>query len=345
MTKVHIGFLTNNAGDDIPGSTLKATIKRCIEKFDSIIVVDGNLTESSKIYYERSGVNYLNSPWTGKHVDQYMARDKCANPGDWMLALDCDEAPSDDLINFIQTLRTGRHSTGQIQQIILPVVTWWCKNNSNIYYRVEPWPDEKGNAAGHKRILYKIDPDNLFFHTSRTGTHVTPIVRKGASAVISYPYLHFKSPETMAMNASVTIMEDIRPIDWVPGSRGFYEEDVVELEQIAKKYGLDSGPEFRKATRRHTWPEELKAFFKKFKRSKGTVGICPYLAYYCIEKAEVDMDDPHLCTYEYACSSIGTPSYEEIYRKTSVSADPRDTMIIDHTDVLFKDPEMPMGAG
>lgn len=48
-----LAHITMNAGEDIPGSTIKFHLQENAQYFDKVIVIDGNLTEEAKQYYSK----------------------------------------------------------------------------------------------------------------------------------------------------------------------------------------------------------------------------------------------------------------------------------------------------
>ena len=99
-----LAMMTMNAGDGISGSTIKYCLKTFADRFDRVIVIDGDLTDEAKKFYS-SFPNLLavDSPWRDSYVDQYRAWSAAAMDGDWILYLDCDELPSEALVSFINS--------------------------------------------------------------------------------------------------------------------------------------------------------------------------------------------------------------------------------------------------
>lgn len=321
-------FLTNNAGDDIPGSTIKWTIKTYGHYFDSILVVDGRITKEAKEYYEQNNICYIDSPWTGRHVDQYKKRNEAIPIGDWILALDCDEAPSAKLCNFIKE-NLGMAEERGITMLALPVESWWCKEDSNMYYKAEVFEDRPDYFR--KFILYKNLPDTILL-SGEQGTHVSIRQKTGHTASLPFTYDHFKSPETIIFNAAVTMMEDL-----LSDPRGLTPEEHRKLYAIGQKYDILTGAKFRKITKQHAWPTELVDFVKTLRR-KNSFCKALYLLYFVIEKAAVDESNPNP-TYEDACKAYG-------YNLTYGNSQKHGIFLnIPHTPSLLKNPDLPVGAG
>ena len=332
--KIHLGFLTNNAGDDIPGSTIKWTIKTYGSFFDSVIVVDGNLTHEAKKWYATiPNIWVKDSPWTGRHVDQYRHRDNGPEEGDWILSLDCDESPTTDLAFSLKDIIT-QAETNDVVQIGMPAKGMWCKNNSKLFYPIDK-PENVKNPS--KWVLYKIK-DPIKYITNQTGTHVTPIVN-GPRAAISLPYFHFKSPETTAFNAAICLMDDLIPLNEDPCSpiRGLSRSELDKLEAIGKKYDLLQGPKFRKLTKEGAWPKELEDLIRTFKNpGRGLFARSMYTTYFVFLNA--GKDDNRL-TYDEACEIA---DFNQNYKLRKLDTSP---MIVEHTDVLLKNVDLPCGAG
>ena len=330
---LNLGFITNNAGDDIPGSTIKHAIKTCYRYFNNIIVVDGRLTDKAKEFYKTiPNIVVVDSPWDGKHSTQYIKRNQYSGLNSWLLALDCDEMPSQALLDNLPQIIQQAESK-KITIIGLTCLDFWCKHNSNIYYHVNGSMNPEAPA---KFILYKVLEDTRFI-VSKTHTHVTPSQLTGNCSSISLPFLHLKSPETTIFNIAICIMDDLRPIGEAPdgGLRGLTLQEVEDLESLGKKYNLIGKENFRRATKLKAWPKEFSDYIKRFKNRKGLCRTL-YTLYFVILKAEEDTDP---LTYEEACE-IGT--LNEGYTKSLA----RNSFItIEHTPVLLEDIDLPCGAG
>ena len=276
-SEIYAGFITNNAGMDIPGSTVIEGIERCLLTFDRVIIVDGNLTEEAKKLYSRyNRVTVVGNKWSGRHIDQYIVRNSLVPDGCWLLALDCDEIPSNDLQYYIPSI-CKMADEKNIPIIGLPAKDLWCKHNENSYYEIN-----RGKPTGiAKRILYKVSKD-IQFHCSKTGTHVTPYhISNNKIAAVPYPYLHFKSPETMAFNAAICIMDDLYPEGEAPDSpgRGLNMDEVRSLHRIGLDHDLLSKEKFRIVTKNKAWPKELEDLVKTFKNKQG-MARCLYTTYF-----------------------------------------------------------------
>lgn len=329
--KINLGFLTNNAGDDIPGSTIKHTISNFYKYFDKVIVVDGNLTTKASSWYNSiPNIEVINNKWTGRHVDQYIERNKACKDGDWLLALDCDEAPSIELASNIRQILSQVPS--DITAIRLPVIQYWFKNNSDKCYLVEG-RKPKHLDTGCKNNLYK-KTKYTFFHHSINGTHVTPYNGEGNIGFLPIPYIHFKSPETIIFNICICIMDELRPSDDPEGiNRKINKEHLDELESIGTKYNLLSKEAFRIATKNKAWPKELIEFAKKTKNLDNHLRFFYDLYFVIIGAEKTDK------TYEDICN-IGDMNIT--YNKSLVE---NNYLVVPHTPVLNLDPNLPCGAG
>lgn len=331
---INLGFLTNNAGDDIPGSTIKYTLKHYHRYFNNVIVVDGRLTDSAREFYKTiPNIIVVDSPWDGRHSTQYIKRNQYSGLGSWLLALDCDEMPSLPLAENLPKIVEEAESKG-ITMIGLTFLDFWCKHNSNVYYHVNGNLNPENPA---KFILYKVLEDTKFI-VSKTHTHVTPYQTTGNRSAINLPILHFKSPEVNTFNIAICIMDDLRPIGEAPdgGLRGFTLQEVEDLESLGKKYNLLGKENFRRATKLKAWPKEFSDYVKRFKTRKGFCRTL-YTLYFVMLKALEDTDP---LTYEEACETIGT--YNEGYNKSLANGN---TIVVEHTPVLLEDPNLPCGAG
>ena len=322
----HLAFITNNAGYDIPGSTIRSTIQLFRKDFTSVVVVDGNLTDEAIGFYVDNQVTMINSPWTGRHVDQYRVRNSCIPNGDWVLALDCDEVPSPELVELMtdEGIRS-RIETEGINIVAIPVQTYWCKHNTNKYYAIEPHEIDQDNAF-RKFIFYKNLETTSFVCDEKLGTHVTPSQgHRTRLAKIPTPYYHMKSPETMLLNICICLMEDIH------NPRGIDPIKLAKITEIGTKYDILNGPKFRRITKAHEWPDELIQFAIEVKDDTTHLRHL-YHMYHAMELKTA--------CYETACDGLG--DHNEKY-KANKEAD--NYISLSHTDVQLANPDIPVGAG
>lgn len=328
-----MGYITMNAGKDIRGSILKWGLEHWGPRFDYCVVVDGNLTDEAKAYYNTiPNLRVVDAPWTNRHVDQYRHRNAAVDDGDWLLALDDDEAPSEQLMQFIENSMLQIAEERAINIFYLPSVTYIARWDQQAilgnfprpedfsvgFYQAEKWPE--GEQRCLKRILYK-NTAQVDFHHSNCGMHVTPMVVKkifgrtvpaDRPGILRTPYLHMKSLESFMINDCIYMMADPRPYNETPEKRGLTEEDVQVIEAVNQKYNYNDLLTFIKATKQESWPQELKNIALKYsdlEKYKGKACTRFYTLYYLLQKAES-------APFEYTYDEVFTSWSENLYKET-----------------------------
>lgn len=340
MNKVAIGFITMNAGEDIRGSTLKWAISRTKEYFDYIVVVDGHMTDEARKYYRSiPNLRAVDSPWKNRHAIQYVARNRAVDKGDWLLAMDDDECPYNELVEFCKCELINDSAKDKINIYYLPSVTHIVRQNDNKFYRCEEYPHDEERCL--KRILYKND-GNIDFITSNCGMHVTPAVintqygqrvHADRSKTLNLPYYHMKSLESFMINDCVYVMSDPRPKFEKPESRGFTEQDVNEIEYISRKHQYYIIDNFINATKKSQWPKELKDFAFRFSNLGQTNGkTCSrfYILYYILQRTEQ-------APIEYTYDTIFQHWSKRLHSIYQQSLNNNEYVIADHTPIFWKD--------
>ena len=233
-----------NAGDGIYGSTIKWNLKNNAKHFDRVIIVDGALTDKAKEFYSQfPNLEYVDSPWKDSYVDQYKAFSSILEDGEWCLYLDCDEVPSDSLIEFCQT-----HQPREENIILLPCVLHITEDNT-YYYAAEPDPLPTYKRQWTKHIFFKNGPtlDFRFF-----GSHVIPNHGENEKAIyVPKPYYHMKSLESFVYN-------DAWQAFLHPQGQGYDPVEAAHFKVFTKQYKTTK--EFKEATRNGTWPPYLQKF-------------------------------------------------------------------------------------
>lgn len=278
MTGIHLGFITNNAGDGIPGSTIKWTIKTFKKYFKSILVVDGKITTEAKNWYNEYGIKFIDAPWTGKHIDQYIIRSnyfKENHNGDWLLALDCDEAPTFELATCLEEIIKWCELK-QCTHLMLPTEGYISFTDDKYFPTI--YGDYKDRPS--KNIFYI--PGTERYITNNTGTHVTIVANDySRMKAIKVPYMHLKCLTTVIFNTAITIMDDLYENNNNTPGRGMTEEQGKRLFEIGTKYNLLTKENFRIATKQDNWPPELVELVKEFKHIKHHCRSL-YLLYFCV---------------------------------------------------------------
>ena len=289
-----LGTYTMNAGRDIPGSAVKYIIETYIKDFDYIIVVDGNLTKESELYYQQFGdkLRVADSKWQDSHLKQYKARDSLLNDGDWMLAIDDDEIPSSELAGFLTAPNTqqllDQHS---LNMVLVPSTLYVHDGNEEGYFlQSEDVDMEKGFF---KSILYKKTPTLDYIHSN--GYHTVPTHGPNTRATkIPYPYIHLKTAESFIIN-------DCHNAFISPENERWTEEEARELRAACKSGGITNLADLKRATI-SGWPSELIKFAVDHRHSKTTASKF-YVWYFFIAKPELR-------------ENVSDIKWEEAYRTT-----------------------------
>lgn len=249
--------ITMNAGDGIAGSTIKYTLENFAYHFDKVVVVDGDLTKEAREYYEEfENLVAVDSPWKDSYVDQYRAWASQVDDGDWVLYLDCDEMPSQELMGFIKGPSALESLGGQYNTICLPCVLFLKPSGGDRkYYPSEPWPEDEWSGQWVKNILVKKDQTLDFKHF---GSHVIP--HHGAFEKATYfanPYYHMKTLESFVYN-------DVWQAFLHPEAQHYTPVEANMFKMLTRQYKTTQ--EFKKATKEGTWSPALQKFAwdKKF---------------------------------------------------------------------------------
>jgi len=295
MTKTVLGYITMNAGDGIPGSILKWALQNYAHRFDYSVVVDGNLTESAKAFY--SGIPNLrvvDSPWKGRHVDQYYKRNSVVEDGDWILALDDDEFPSENLMSVVSNIDKVISQLPQLNIVYIPSLTYLAVDSSNNFWRVQESPSQEDYLRRSKRIFYRKSSKHNYFIHSPCGMHVTPTqvdsIYSPSPKMIEAPigdhrcfFYHMKTIESFIYNECVYNVSN--PIhESGPGARLLTQEEEQEFNRLVVKYDLKNIPKFLEMTKASAWPDDFRDFVFQFKHHLGQAMSKFYYLYEYVSK-------------------------------------------------------------
>ena len=244
---ITLAQITMNSGDDIPGSTIKWNIRNNAHKFDRVIVVDGNLTDSAKAFYNQfDNIDYLDCPWEDSYVKQYRAFSDCLQNGEWCLYFDCDEAPSEDLLEYLSKFKPPK----DCNMIKLPCVLHITEDGKH-YYPAENQPEHEFKGQWTKSILFKRTETLQFRHF---GSHVLPNHGQSEKSIyIPYPYYHMKSLESFVYN-------DVYQAFLCPEGQQYTLVEAALFKLFTRQYKTTA--EFKKATKEGKWPVTLQKFAK-----------------------------------------------------------------------------------
>lgn len=321
MKKV-LGYITMNAGDGIPGSILKWALSTYAPRFDYSVVVDGNLTEEAKKFYSTiPNLKVVDSPWTGRHGPQYYIRNSAIDDGDWLLALDDDEYPSEGLMELVHGIHTLPSS---INIAYIPSLTYMSVDNTDNFWRVQTTPSREDYLRRSKRIFYKKSTKNNYFIQSPCGMHVTPTqieIFDGEYHQSEKPvgdprcfFYHMKTLESFIYNECVYNVSNPRH-ESGPQARQMTLEQETKFESLVNKYDLKNIPKFLEITKNHTWPKEFKDFVFQFKDKLG-LAMCKF--YYLYNYVSYGIK-PENIEELMDCVSLGfNPIYQPV-RKSSES--------------------------
>lgn len=97
VKQLSVYYIVKNEEDRLPESLAK------VKTFaDEVIVVDSGSTDKTVELAKAGGANVFFNEWKGFAVQKAYAASLCKN--DWVLEIDADEVPSDELIASIRTL-------------------------------------------------------------------------------------------------------------------------------------------------------------------------------------------------------------------------------------------------
>lgn len=314
MNKVALGYITMNAGDDIPGSIVKWALKTYSKYYDYTVVVDGNLTEEAKTFYSslEGDIRIINSPWNATHLPQYHARNSAVDEGNWILALDDDEFPNNNLVGLNNFVRDGKLETHNI--VYIPSLTYLCTDSSNNFWRVQTSPSREDFLRRSKRILYKKNQRSNYFISSPCGMHVTPTQVSQDGRLDEKPvgdptifFYHMKTLESFIWNECVYNVSNPKH-ESGPQARQMTREQEDEFIRLVEKYELKNIPKFLQMTKDRAWPEEFKNFVYQFKDILGQAMCKFFYAYEYISKK----DFSNIKSLIYCISTGFIPVYEEV---------------------------------
>ena len=282
-----LAMITMNAGYGIPGSTIRETLDASSDKFDKVIVIDGDFQSEAREYYaqlvekNRDGETefvFVDSPWKDSYVAQYRAWRDEVDDGDWVLYLDCDEVPSDELIEFLGSDEFDRLSKKHTT-ICLPCVLHLREGER--YFAAEGPPKKEFEGQWLKNILIKNDSHLDFKHF---GSHVIPNHGTFEDGVyVPYPYYHMKSLESFVYN-------DVWQAFLSPEGQQYSKMDASMFRMLTKSFKETS--DFKRATKDGKWILPLQKFaWDRRKYFNNPVSRLAWV-YYILEGHEMPEDDP-----------------------------------------------------
>jgi glycosyltransferase involved in cell wall biosynthesis len=249
IENVTLCTITMNAGRGIVGSTLPWALREIYAEFKRVIVVDGDLTESAKEFYKTfPNVQVIDSPWRDGqedcYVTQYRAFYEALSDEEWCLYLDCDEVPSEALLEFLRRHKFDRETVDIIK---LPCVLHLTDDGKN-YYAAENHPDSVFANQWTKNILFEKCKYVQFRHF---GSHVIPESSRNKYLYAPFAYYHMKSLESFVYN-------DVWQAFLSPEGQQYTREQVVKFKMFTQCYKTTK--EFKNATKKGTWSPPLKKF-------------------------------------------------------------------------------------
>lgn len=312
MNKVALGYITMNAGDGIPGSIVKWALQTYTRYYDYTIIVDGNLTKEARDFYStlEGDVRVIDSPWSGRHLPQYHIRNSAVEDGDWILALDDDEFPNNNLVGINNGIRDGK--LDQLNILYIPSLTYLCVDGTNNFWRVQESPSKEDFLRRSKRILYKKASSNYFI-SSPCGMHVTPthvvnnLISESPAGDPALFFYHMKTIESFIWNECIYNVSNPRH-ESGPEARQMTREQEDTFISLVEKYDLKNVSKFLEMTKAHVWPEDFKEFVFQFKDVLGQAMCKFYYAYeYVSNKNYSNIEDL------IACISKGfIPVYKQV---------------------------------
>lgn len=254
MIDVTLCTMTMDAGNGIPGSTLRWALKNNYFNFSRVIVVDGNLTEEAKLFYKQfKNVEVIDSPWTDNYVKQYRAAIDLVEDGAFALWLDDDEVISAELESFLSDSNLKEEDNlsfwkSRASMIKLPCVLHLTENGKD-YIPCEDAPSEKYYGQWTKNILFRKTPNLTFKYF---GSHVIPHHQgKERETYVRFPYYHMKSFESFVYN-------DVWQAYLHPQGQGYSDAESSQFKMFTMCFR--NTKEFKESTKKGTWPPPLKKF-------------------------------------------------------------------------------------
>ncbi len=322
MSQLALTYITMNAGDGIPGSILKHCLTTLHNKVDYCVVVDGQLTPQAMDFYKTiPNLTVINSPWTGRHVEQYHVRNEAIPIGDWVLCMDCDELPSDQLIHVARQLVQNHQLPYNI--CYSPSITYLAIDGTNNFIRIQEPPTVEDFPRRSKRLLYKRQENNYFI-SSPCGKHVTPTHIKGNSldevpiGSKDYIHYHFKTIESFILNECIYVVSNPRH-ESGPGARQLTQEQENTLVDLVTKYDYKNTSKFIEDTKKGQWPSDFRDFVYQFKGHLGQSMSKFYYLYEFLRKKDFTNIKELI-----SCISLGfIPVYDSVINKEPPLVIPR----------------------
>lgn len=242
--RVNLCQMTMNAGLDLPMDyVIRDNIRRNHERFDRVIIVDGNMTNEARAFYSQfPNVTAIDSPWKDDYRAQYQKAADAVSEGEWILWLDADEQPSKPLLDFI----SKRDFEGNMMK--LPCVLH-LQAEDGLFYPSEPKPNEKYVGQWSKPILFRKEKTLNFI---AAGSHVFPSHGYNErSQYIPFEYIHFKTLESFVEN-------DVLQAFLNPEFQQFSPENAARFKMLTS--GFKSTKDFKKSMKDGTWSLPLQRF-------------------------------------------------------------------------------------
>jgi len=266
---IQMATITMNAGEDIPGSTLKYNLQMNAKYFDRVIITDGNLTKEAEKYYAQfPNLTIVDRKWEDKFVYQYQAAMQQVTAKEWTFLLDDDEVPCNDLRDWLRfSLRdpaTAQFNAVRVRPALMLAdsrESWRDEEGKtwSRYYRCSPLPKEGGEVGFTRKVIRK-EPTFTFLY-SEGEYHATPAfiqefggqqLNAENSTYIHFPYYHFKTIESYVINDCLNALVS-------PKGERYTEEEGKTFREILTKDGILTRKDFVAATKAG-WSAELKKF-------------------------------------------------------------------------------------
>jgi hypothetical protein len=252
INSINIGTMTMDAGRGIPGSCIERILSLC-DRFESITVVDGDLTDSAKNFYKKyPNVKIIDSPWKDSYASQYEVFSDTLKDGEWAFWIDDDEIPSPQLIDFFDSKEFVSIKKQGFNILHIPCILHLNgvdKNNPERYYQCEPIPKKVYSGQWTKHIIYE---KSKFLNYRFFGSHVIPYIsHEEKSKYVPFAYYHLKSLESFVLN-------DVWQAFLHPGGQGYTDVESSKFKMLTSCYkDLKS---FKSATKNGQWSPALKKF-------------------------------------------------------------------------------------
>ena len=298
-----IASITMNAGNGIPGSTIRWALKNQFNRFEKVIIVDGDLTEEAREYYKQfSNVEVVNSPWTDSYVKQYRAWLDRVEEGKWACYYDDDEFSGPALMSFLEK-NDWKNDPNYLYYI--PCVLNLTEGDGK-YYAAEELPNKEFAGQWTKSIIVK--KEKSLTHNYQ-GSHVImyhaqPEINE-KKKYLPYNYIHAKTLKSFVYN-------DVWQAFLLPEAQHYTPANASKFRMFTSNYATTR--DFKSATKNGTWSPPLKKFAWDHRHEFGNPVSRLAWVYHILEGHKMPHEDI-LMTWENVKKYVLSPKCMKIYNQ------------------------------